>query len=110
MSVLTKVNQDSQYSAMDAKEITSIRIVLYKDCSIRRLTTPVRDPKTTSLNLLGIERGRIAHITLNTITRLQATTTQARDVTKTRNEGIHFRTRNSTEENQTEQNQTRLLQ
>ena len=45
---------------------------LYKDCSMRRPTTPVVDPKTTSLNLLGVERGRIAHIPLiNTITQLQ---------------------------------------
>ena len=43
---------------------------VYKDCSMRRLVKLVGDPKTTSLNLLEVERGRIAHIPLNAIIEL----------------------------------------
>ena len=45
---------------------------LYKDCSIRRLATLAGDPKTSSINLLGIERGKITHIPLDALTQLQA--------------------------------------
>ena len=46
---------------------------MYKDCSMRRLVTLAGDPKMTNLKLLGVVR-RIAHISLNAITWLQART------------------------------------
>lgn len=39
---------------------------------MQRHVVPAVDHKTTSLNLLGIERGRIAQVSLNAITRLPA--------------------------------------
>ena len=45
---------------------------LYKDCSMRRAPVDASNPRTTSLNLLGIERGCIAQVSLNAITRMQA--------------------------------------
>ena len=44
---------------------------LNKDCSMRRAPIDASNPRTTSLNLLGIERGRIAQVSLNAITRMQ---------------------------------------
>ena len=41
---------------------------LYKDCSMRRAPIEASNPRTTSLNLLGIERGRIAQVSLNAFT------------------------------------------
>ena len=45
---------------------------LYKDCSMRRAPIDASNLRTTSLNLLGIERGCIAEVSLNVITRMQA--------------------------------------
>ena len=45
---------------------------LYKDCSMRRAPIDASNPRTTSLNLLGIECRRIAQVSLNAITRMQA--------------------------------------
>ena len=39
---------------------------------MRRAPVDASNPRTTSLNLLGIERGRIAQVSLNAITRMQA--------------------------------------
>ena len=45
---------------------------LYKDCSMRRAPIDASNPRTTSLNLLGIKHGCIAQVSLNTITPMQA--------------------------------------
>ena len=45
---------------------------LYKDCSMRRAPMDVANPKTTSLNLMGIEHGCILQVLLNTITCMEA--------------------------------------
>ena len=45
---------------------------LYKDCSMQRAHVEASNPRTTSLNLLGIECGCIAQVSLNAITRMQA--------------------------------------
>ena len=39
---------------------------------MRRAPMDATNPNTTSLNLLGIERGCIAQVSLNAITRMQA--------------------------------------
>ena len=37
---------------------------------MRKALVDASNPRTTSLNLLGIERGRIAQVSLNVITRM----------------------------------------
>ena len=39
---------------------------------MRQALVDASNPRTTSLNLLGIERGRIAQVSLNAITCMQA--------------------------------------
>ena len=43
---------------------------LYKDCSIKKAHVDASNPKMTILNLLGIECGRIAQVSLNAITHM----------------------------------------
>ena len=45
---------------------------LYKDCLMRRALVDASNPKTTSLNFLGIECGCITQVSLNAITCMQA--------------------------------------
>ena len=44
---------------------------LYKDCLMRRAPVDAANRKTTSLNLLEIEHGHIAQVSLNTIMHMQ---------------------------------------
>ena len=71
---------------------------LYKDCSMRRAPVDASNPRMTSLNLLGIEHGRIAQVFLNAITRMEAKAI-TRELRKREREGQAGTSQNSKSQN-----------
>ena len=74
---------------------------------MRRAPVDASNPRTTSLNLLGIERGWIAQVSLNAITRMQAKTI-TRELRKREREGQAGTDRKSTRLNSSHSGESRM--